>query len=472
MTRFPLLTLVVHPLLLVGRGCQRNIGLLLSPIFSMLLIVFFVCINFSYSQTSTSIWDSKCGHTEANAQYADYCKSIYSSSSGSETGNSSSGDAISSSEVPYESSSSGSEETGSSSSNNKSSSSSGDLCPEEFYLQDNEVRKMNEEISLTGERYVYIPIELFQEKSKALMKTSEKDSAIELCVSYADEDHFELHGLKDIKLPPDPDWVYPDSIECENGRFCSNSWETVFNVIFPNNDTSHGFSDGLKFSGFTETKEIRHIAPMDEIELPQHKLFSKDKMPHAQEYWRKHYGKKLRGITTTGIDSYDKIKLKLEVDVKLVGECGPLVVDEYCISEKNGLELLRTQFVDFLPVTKFARKDMKCEKDYRVIKRLELNFGVYGKKTMGPYTESRVCNKTRIIGSAIQMPRYKTIDLSNMASIRQKDLSPLYGKTVPVKWDAELQYDSSTIEKSGEYLIRIKGKCSEDEEKPQHYGIH
>jgi hypothetical protein len=467
MTRFPLLTLIVHLSLLVGRGRLQKRGPLLGPIFSGFLILF-ACVDFSYSQTSTSIWDSNCGHTEANAQYADYCKSIYSSSSGSETGNSSSGDAISSSEVSYESSSSGSEETeASSSSNDESSSSSGDQCPEEFYLQDNEVRKMNEEISLTGEHYVYIPIELFQEK-----KSSEEDSAVELCISYVDENDFELHGLKNIKLLPDPDWIYPDSIECENDRFCSNSWETVFNVIFPNNDTSHGFSDGIKFSGFAKKKEIRHIAPMDEIELPQHKLFSKDKMSHAQEYWRKHYGEKLRGITTTGIDSYDKIKLKLEVDVKLVGECGPLVINEYCISEKNGLELLRTQFVDFLPVTKFARKDMKCGKDYKVIKRLELDFGVYGKKTMGPYTESRVCNKTRIIGSAIQMPRYKTIDLSNMASMRQKDLSPLYGKTVPVKWDAELQYDSSTIEKSGEYLIRIKGKCSEDEENPQHYGIH
>jgi hypothetical protein len=159
--------------------------------------------------------------------------------------------------------------------------------------------------------------------------------------------------------------------------------------------------------------------------------------------------------------------------VKLVGECGPLVVDEFCISGKNGLELIETEFLDFLPVTKFIKNDiMGCGKGYKVLKRLELDFGDYGKKTMGPYTESRVCNKTRIIGSAIQMPRYKTIDLSNMASMRQKDLSPLYGKTVPVKWDAELQYDSSTIEKSGEYLIRIKGKCSEDEEKPQHYGIH
>jgi len=42
-----------------------------------------------------------------------------------------------------------------------------------YTLKTNVILKMNEEISLTGERYVYIPIELFQRKSWALMKTSE-----------------------------------------------------------------------------------------------------------------------------------------------------------------------------------------------------------------------------------------------------------------------------------------------------------
>ncbi|MFA6836266.1 MAG: hypothetical protein WCR04_07675 [Fibrobacteraceae bacterium] len=41
-----------------------------------------------------------------------------------------------------------------------------------YSLKTNTIRKMDEEISLTGESYVYIPIELFQGNSRALMKTS------------------------------------------------------------------------------------------------------------------------------------------------------------------------------------------------------------------------------------------------------------------------------------------------------------
>ncbi|MFA6836265.1 MAG: hypothetical protein WCR04_07670 [Fibrobacteraceae bacterium] len=298
-------------------------------------------------------------------------------------------------------------------------------------------------------------------------KSSEGSSAVELCAYYVDENDFELHSLNGLKFLPDSDWVYPDSIVCEKGHVCSTFWETIFDVILPNNDTSHGFCDGLRIPHFAETKEIRHIAPIDEIELLQRRFFSKGRMPHAQEYFRKHYGEKLKGITTTGIESYDKIKLKHELNVKLVGECGPLVVDEYCISEKNGPELLETQFVDFLPVTKFTGID--CSKGYKVIKRLELDFGDYGEKIMGPYTESSVCKKTPAIRSNIRLPRYESIDLSNMASMRQKDLSPLYGKTIPVRWDAELQCGSSTIKKNGKYLIRIKGKCSEEEENIEHH---
>jgi hypothetical protein len=306
-------------------------------------------------------------------------------------------------------------------------------------------------------------------------KSSKDSSTIELCVSYEDEDedYFQLHSLKDIKLTPDPDWVYPDSRVCEKDSFCSNSWETIFDVILPNKDTSHGgYRIGLG-PPCAEKKEIRHIAPIEEIELDPFTVFSDGRMPRAQEYFRKHYGEKLRGITTTKIEYYDKIKLKLEVDVKLVGECGPLVVDEYCISEKNGPELLETQIVDFFPVTEFTKDGigMDCNKGYKVIKRLELDFGDYGEKIMGPYTESSVCNKTPAIRSSIRLPRYESIDLSNMASMRQKNLSPLYGKTVPVKWNAELQCSSSTIKKSGEYLIRIKGKCSEDEENAERYGF-
>lgn len=42
-----------------------------------------------------------------------------------------------------------------------------------YSLETNTIRKMDEENSLTGASYVYIPIELFQRKSWALMKTSE-----------------------------------------------------------------------------------------------------------------------------------------------------------------------------------------------------------------------------------------------------------------------------------------------------------
>jgi hypothetical protein len=303
-------------------------------------------------------------------------------------------------------------------------------------------------------------------------KSSKDNSAVELCVSYVDENDFELHGLKDIKLLPDPDWVYPDSIECEKDRACTNSWETIFDVILPNKDTSHGFCDGFRDCRTAEKNEIMYLTPIGEIELLPRRLFSKGRVPHAKEYFRKHYGEKLRGITTTGIERYDKINLKHELDVKLVGECGPLVINEYCISEKNGLELIETQFVDFFPTILFAKNgiNMECDKGYKVVKKLELDFGVYGKKTMGPYTESSVCSNIRM-WQDIRMPEYDSIDLSNMASMREGDLSPLYGKTVPVKWDAELQCKSSKIKKSGEYLIRIKGKCSEDEENAERYGF-
>ncbi len=296
----------------------------------------------------------------------------------------------------------------------------------------------------------------------------EDTSTVELCVSYADENenYFQLHGLKDVRLPPDPDWVYPDSIMCEEGHACSNRWETIFDVVLPNNDTSHSGFRIRWVPPSAKKKEIRHIAPIDEIELDPFTVFSDGHMPHAREYFRKHYGEKLRGVSTTMIESYNRIYLKHKVDVKLVGECGPLVVDEYCISGKNGIQLLETQIVDFFPVTEFTKGwiEMKCGKGYKVIKKLELDFGDYGKRTMGPYTKFSVCsNKATTISPDIQMPRYENIDLSNMALMRQKDLSSLYGKTVPVKWDAELQCSSSTIKKNGEYLIRIEGKCPEDE---------
>ena len=299
----------------------------------------------------------------------------------------------------------------------------------------------------------------------------EISSVAEFCATFTDnKNEYQLHLIKNISIPPNPRWIYPDTVRCGHCR-CRAYWESSFEIeapydIFCNlSGLLGGGGGGVSTCCGCPCRKESAVTPITRIRLdPTDSDGLVYTFVNARENLKRYYGKKFRGSWETRLHE-TSIRFDQEFDALLVGECDkPFLIAEYCVSQKDSLHLYKTRELGFFPKTLFPLKDeIVCVGGYKVQKTLELHFSGYGNKTMGPYTESEVCGRNDTIETSAEFPIPEYIGLNRVATKSQKQ-EILYGKDFPAKWTAKLECNSKSLKREINFFIRVRDACTKEEE--------
>lgn len=298
----------------------------------------------------------------------------------------------------------------------------------------------------------------------------EISSVAEFCATFTDnKNEYQLHLIKNISIPPDLRWIYPDTVRCDHCN-CRAYWESSFEIEAPY-DVSCGLSGLLGGGGGgvatccdCPCRKESAVRPITRIRLdPTDSDGLVYTFVNARENLKRYYGKKFRGSWKTRLNE-TSIRFDQEFDALLVGECDkPFLIAEYCVSQKDSLHLRKTRELGFFPKTLFPLKDKTvCAGGYKVQRTMELNFSGYGNKTMGPYTESEVCGRNDPIETSAEFPIPQYIGLDGVATKLQKQ-EMLYGKDFSAKWTVELECNSKSVNREIDFFIHVRGACTQEE---------
>lgn len=276
------------------------------------------------------------------------------------------------------------------------------------------------------------------------------EGLVEFCAEYSkDSNEYSLHLVKNLNLEPDSSWEFPDSVVCTvyNGE---SIWEIEYSLNAPHDSSEAELLGGCEtfdvaLSSDTLCLEpkiaVINLNPVNRDVLHIHKNNAKETLPL---YYKKKFKGQWRARLSGTSYAYEK-----QFEAFITGPCNMKKknIAEYCIDQFHRLVL--EQEYDYIPRYIFA-----------------------------PATECFTCNKkySENIFASIAFKKGKFTPVEEMMykscedySLKEAFLLPhsikkeksLYGKTLPMRIDAEIQSDSTHRKDYYDVNIRVSGPCKE-----------
>ncbi len=283
-----------------------------------------------------------------------------------------------------------------------------------------------------------------------LVTLCHSEGLVEFCAEYSkDSNEYSLHVVKNLNMEPDSSWVFPDSVVCTvyNGE---PIWEIEYSLNAPHDSSEAEFIGGCVTFDVTPSTDtlclkpkiaIINLNPVNRDVLHIHKNNAKETLPF-------YYGKKFKGHWNAKLAGTSYVYEK-RFEAVIIGSCNmkKKIIAEYCIDQFHRLVL--EQEYDYIPryIFALAIECNVCNKEYRENISASIAF------QKGHFTP-------------IEEMMYKNCEdyfLKESFLIPQgiKKEKPLYGKTLPIKLEAEIQSDSTHRKDSYDANIRVSGPCKE-----------